>query len=174
MMKSLITTAILFLATPINAQEPSAQSVITTMCEVCTDGPAASVSVEAGVDGEGCKTYTTPLNQCYNAQSLFPDDPSWSVFDIYDEMSMKSMKRTFYKSENGSCSNVAKLRDVLEVVEREFYFNNFAEQDDDYFILPFDECVGPFGPPRPWGKFTLVQNDVMPQLIGGDSVAAKK
>lgn len=89
-------------------------------------------------------------------------------------MSMKSMKRTFYKSENGSCSNVAKLRDVLEVVEREFYFNNFAEQDDDYFILPFDECVGPFGPPRPWGKFTLVQNDVMPQLIGGDSVAAKK
>ena len=158
MTKANLSNPILLFVAVVAAQEQAApsQSIVTTMCQVCNDSGESS----------GCQTYTTPLNKCYNAQTLFPDDPSWSTFDIYDTMSMKSLKRTFYKSENESCSNVVKVQEVLETVEsRGFYYDNFAMQEDDYFILPFDECVGPFGPPRPWGKFTLVQNYAMPELL---------
>lgn len=109
-----------------------------------------------------CKTYLTPINHCYNAKFLFPGDESWSDIDILDELhrpdddntnqetSEKRMeepgppqlKRTFYKSKDGSCSEV-----------------------DYSWVQPFEVCEGPFGPPRPWGKFSLVHsgenNDVV-------------
>lgn len=167
MSKAAISIVLLLLAVS-TAQEPAApsQSVITTMCQVCNDSSEST----------GCQTYTTPLNTCYNAQTLFPDDPSWSAFDIFDTISMKSMKRTFYKSGDGSCSNVVKVQEVLETVEnRGFYYDNLATQEDDYFILPFDECVGPFGPPRPWGKFTLVDEETMSEQLGDyDEIVAQK
>ena len=171
MMKAILFTALLF--DPATPQKSAAanQSVITTMCEVCesADGDGTSALLSDNIQS-GCKTYTTPLNKCYNAQTLFPDDPSWSTFDIYDTLSMKSLKRTFYKSENGSCFNVIKSQELLEtIMDRGYYYDNFSQQmdDDDYFVLPFDQCVGPFGAPRPWGKFTLVQNDdEKPSLIG--------
>ena len=132
------------------------------MCEACESADDASALISDS-NLNGCKTYTTPLDKCYNAKNLFPNDPSWSEFDIYDTLSMKSLKRTFYKSSDGSCSNMIKLEELLE------NYDNFAEQmNDDYFVLPFDQCVGPFGAPRPWGKFTLVQNDDGELKLSGD------
>lgn len=96
---------------------------------------------------------------------------------------MKSMKRTFYKSRDGSCSNtnVMRVQDVvLEMRDMIRYYenSNFVKQEDDYFILPFDECVGPFGEPRPWGKFTLVSSqsddEKMLGLEGGSEVVVEK
>ena len=52
-------------------------------------------------------------------------------------MSMRSLKRQFFKSADGTCDGT-------------------SMEEDNSFILPFDDCVGPFGPPRPWGKFTLL------------------
>lgn len=79
------------------------------------------------------------------------------------------MKRTFYKSTDGSCKNTLIVHDGMSgfdsIDNRKngigFYFGgitNFIRQDedDDSFILPIDACVGPFGPPRPWGKFSLI------------------
>jgi hypothetical protein len=156
-----ISTLLILLTTPTNAQET--QHVQTTMCRICNDNEIDDTS------SQDCRTYTTPLNTCYNAQTLFPDDPSWSTLDIYDTMSMKSLKRTFYKSQDGSCSNVVHNVQDVEIINRarlssSLYKNENVlmktktTQEDDYFILPFDECVGPFGEPRPWGKFTLVQS----------------
>ena len=87
---------------------------------------------------------------------------------------MLSMKRSFYQSQDGSCSNVVKTQEVLEMLERGYYYDNFATlmQDDDYFVLPFDKCVGPFGPPRPWGKFTLVQDEENKVFEGKEGVVA--
>ena len=28
--------------------------------------------------------------------------------------------------------------------------------ETDHFDVPLDQCVGPFGKPRPWGEFSLV------------------
>jgi hypothetical protein len=169
----------LLVTSSIAAGDPTTpQSVLTTMCEVCTDGLAEThttnrilLAIAESQDGEGCKTYTTPLNECYNGQTLFPGDESWSSYDIYDTLSMLSMKRTFYKSSDGSCSNALSAQDLLDATKADsaaefaavgdmgFYRENFIMQEGeiDFFILPFDQCVGPFGPPRPWGKFTLMQ-----------------
>lgn len=89
---------------------------------------------------------------------------------------MLSMKRSFYKSQDGTCSNVVQSQEVLEVLERGYYYDNFATlmQDDDYFVLPFDKCVGPFGAPRPWGKFTLVQDEETKVFVGQEKVAIEK
>jgi len=117
------------------------QQVKTTLCSTkdCNDsnGEAELVGV--------CKTYLTPISTCYNAQFLFPNDESWSDVDILDELHYRpemkrappDLKRTFYTSKDGSCSS-----------------------DVDYsWTQPFEVCEGPFGLPRPWGKFSLVDGD---------------
>jgi hypothetical protein len=127
---------------------PHKTQVKTTLCvtQDCDDldGEAELVGV--------CKTYLTPIRHCYNAKFLFPGDESWSDVDIFDELHRPDgggnnkenaqkvevpgpprLKRTFYKSKDGSC---------LEV--------------DYSWVQPFEVCEGPFGPPRPWGKFSLV------------------
>ncbi|KAL3827454.1 hypothetical protein ACHAXA_003188 [Cyclostephanos tholiformis] len=115
-----------------SAPQP-AKRIRTLMCE-------SESCDSADENTPGCRVYVTPMNACYNAGVLFPGDGSWGDYDVYDEMVMKSIKRTFYPSMDGSCAG----RGGRELV------------DDDTFILPLDVCVGPFGPPRPWGKFTLL------------------
>eukprot|EP00985_Skeletonema_marinoi_P012160 scaffold5818_cov186-Skeletonema_marinoi.AAC.3 len=125
-----------------NTRKPhKKQQVKTTLCSTqdCNDsnGEAELVGV--------CKTYLTPISTCYNAQFLFPNDESWSDVDMFDELHYRpemkkappNLKRTFYTSKDGSCSS-----------------------DVDYsWIQPFEVCEGPFGLPRPWGKFSLVDGD---------------
>ena len=112
-----------------------ATRVQTLLCDSCTD--------DATELTQGCQAYITPLNTCYNAQVLFPNDDTWGKIDIYDTMIMRDVKRVFYESTDGSCVGKENDGDVVE----------------DYFMLPLDECVGPFGPPRPWGKFSLLFDD---------------
>ena len=119
--------------TPSQPHKRQQQQVKTTLCVThdCNDDNGSSELL--GV----CKTYLTPLHHCYNAQGLFPDDESWSDVDLFDELhdrpsEQPSLKRTFHTSKDGSCSEV------------------------DYSLdLDFEVCQGPFGPPRPWGKFSL-------------------
>ncbi len=58
---------------------------------------------------------------------------------------MRSLKRRFFDSVDGTCRGNP---------------SGSGDDDDggeeDAFVLPFDVCVGPFGPPRPWGTFTLL------------------
>lgn len=84
----------------------------------------------------GCKAYTTPIGLCFNGQQFFPEDPSWSGFDILDELiDEASIQRSFYATSNGTCGG----------------------QPTDGFVLPLNECVGPWGEPRPWGTLILLQ-----------------
>mmetsp|Transcript_33209 Transcript_33209/g.56457 ORF Transcript_33209/g.56457 Transcript_33209/m.56457 type:complete len:171 (+) Transcript_33209:33-545(+) len=129
-------------ADPTQLDSTSSKTIQTLMCtsESCTD---------ATKDTPGCMTYSTPLDTCYNAQTLFPNDESWSNLDIYDTIVMKNLKRTFYPSTDGSCAGRGGENDGG---------TNAPVDGDDSFIIPFDSCVGPFGPPRPWGKFTLLDD----------------
>ena len=119
-----------------NYSRKKKQQVKTTLCSTYTPVPTCS--------GE-CTTYLTPLQRCYNAKFLFPNDESWSDIDIFDQVYFNTtldenqLQRTFYKSKDGSCSS-----------------------DVDYsWIQPFEVCEGPFGYPRPWGKFSLVDDVVV-------------
>ena len=83
-------------------------------------------------DGGDCQSYQTPLSVCYSGQSLFPNDPSWGDVDFVDEIVDGMLERSLFRTNDGTCTD-----------------------ETDNFDLPLDECVGPFGKPRPWGKFSL-------------------
>ena len=109
-------------------EEWASSSLLTTLCR--------------GQCVQDCRNYITPLHQCYNGRELFPSDPSWSEFDILDTIIMSnddgnddsSLERFIFDSTDKSCRNVV-----------------------DYFVLPTNTCVGPFGAPRPWGTFTIIE-----------------
>ncbi len=64
---------------------------------------------------------------------MFPSDSQWGVYDILDrQIDNKYLNRTFFSTVNGTCLNAT-----------------------DYFEIPLDSCVGPFGKPRPWGVFFI-------------------
>ena len=92
-----------------------------------------------------CLYYLTPIGKCYNGQNMFPDDGDddnpFGEQDIMDiTVSSKQVcgapgiQRIFYKSTDGSCSGGA---------------------SDDFDDLPLNKCIGPYGPPRPWGIMKL-------------------
>lgn len=87
---------------------------------------------------EDCKTYVTPVGQCFSSGSLFPNDPSWSDgWDVFDEMIQSStLHRTIFHTQNNTCG---------------------GEDPTDSFEIPLGVCVGPFGRPRPWGIFQLIE-----------------
>jgi hypothetical protein len=94
--------------------------------------------------GTNCKSYLTPLDECYNAGTLFPDDPSWSGRDVFDSVICQTLIRNIFgsSSSNGTASCVPSP-------------DNHGDGGDDRFLIPMNECVGPFGQPRPWGYFQL-------------------
>eukprot|EP00569_Conticribra_weissflogii_P003294 CAMPEP_0171327630 /NCGR_PEP_ID=MMETSP0878-20121228/147_1 /TAXON_ID=67004 /ORGANISM="Thalassiosira weissflogii, Strain CCMP1336" /LENGTH=230 /DNA_ID=CAMNT_0011827415 /DNA_START=20 /DNA_END=712 /DNA_ORIENTATION=+ len=108
-----------------------------------------------GSNDLGCKEYITPLDECYNAQILFPGDISWSHFDIYDSLEMRSLKRRFFESGDGTCRDIGGGEGDGTENNGGGESGGSGSGDEDSFVLPLDVCVGPFGPPRPWGKFTL-------------------
>ena len=83
-----------------------------------------------------CKTYMTPIDICYSSDRLFPHDPSWSGKDVRDIITSQTqtLVRTIFFTENSTCNG-----------------------SQDTFHIPLNECVGPFGKPRPWGVFNIVQ-----------------
>jgi hypothetical protein len=107
--------------------------------------------------GSCCKTYMTPLHQCYSSERLFPNDPSWSGKDVFDTVTchQQTLTRTIFQaSTDGSCQ--------------------VSDQDDDQFRIPLNECVGPFGPPRPWGTFQLLTTRSIDRSIDRLSLSLRK
>ena len=78
-----------------------------------------------------CKAYTLPLARCFSPAVLFPGDPQWGKSDVLDTCNTTHIHRTFYASADGTCEN--------------------STSD---FAVPLNQCVGPFGKPRPWGTFS--------------------
>ena len=89
---------------------------------------------------DNCIDYITPINECFSSTRLFPNDPSWSGKDVRDIISSQTqiLVRTIFDTENGTCYG----------------------SGNDLFRIPLNECVGPFGRPRPWGIFRIIQGQV--------------
>jgi len=82
-------------------------------------------------DSNDCKSYLVPVSQCYSPKRLFPRDPQWGPFDVFDVVFRnRSFIRSFYSSTDGICSNRT-----------------------GSFTVPLGVRVGPFGKPRPTGTF---------------------
>ena len=85
----------------------------------------------------GCQQYRTPFHRCYNPQTLFPLDSSWAHLDMFDMvLNEVEFMRSFFGTNNETCSG----------------------DPTDTFRLQIDECVGPFGKPRPWGNFSFIDD----------------
>lgn len=83
----------------------------------------------AGCGESPAALYLTPLDFCYNGQDLFPNDPSWSGFDVLDTLGEDGfLHRSIFSSTDQSCENAT-----------------------DELMIDLNICVGPFGAPYPWG-----------------------
>jgi hypothetical protein len=87
-----------------------------------------------------CKIYHIELYQnrstpCISPPNAWPGDNQWGPYDFQDEVVLAAthLKRRFFSSLNGTCINVT-----------------------DHFLLPLQQCLGPFGKPRPTGIFGIV------------------
>jgi len=112
---------------------------------------------------EDCLTFNTPANKCFNGQNLFPNHAEvWGEYDVYDMVSLPKVEgnephivdelntgrrgevtftRYFFKTRDSSCDG--------------HHFVDVSKATDKY-VLPLQRCVGPFGPPRPWGTFEFI------------------
>lgn len=125
---------------------------------------------------DDCIHFLTPLKRCYNGQSLFPDHfDVWGDYDIYDVLSTPNLQGEH------SSNHVENNKDVVEIQHarpthimfHRYFFttmdsscggepNQYNPEDVDIskstdgYKLPLDQCIGPFGPPRPWGMFEMV------------------
>ena len=100
-----------------------------------------------------CKLYQTPLNKCYNGQDMFPGDPSWGERDVLDTYSCHRI---------GAVSGIQEARSTCTSFTRTFYSSKdlaCRDKTDSFDSIPLKECIGPFGDPRPWGMFSLVDLD---------------
>lgn len=90
-----------------------------------------SMEVCSGKCKSDCKLYRPPVDACYSPPLLWPADVQWGRFDTLDRCNGTHLDRSFFSSVNGSCTHRT-----------------------GGFSLPLDTCIGPFGKPRPWGKFS--------------------
>jgi len=124
---------------------------------------------------DACQAYLTPVNKCFNGQSLFPGDPSWGEHDVLDTYECPGRK----DSTEGSTNNDGRSMNWEIMPRREEgedeakaavdidYASSFKrtlfrskdsscrEPTDEFDTLPLNECIGPFGKPRPWGRFEI-------------------
>ena len=83
----------------------------------------------------GCVSYTTPVGRCWSPAKRYPHNPQWGTTDILDVCldGGRQVNRSFFASTNGTCMH-----------------------HTGGFLLPTAACIGPFGPPRPWGTFVCI------------------
>lgn len=106
---------------------------------------------------DNCQSYVSPSGACFSSASWFPNDPSWSDgWDILDVLHNNSanpkepmLHRSIYPTKNGTCLG----------------------EDPDSFEIPLNQCVGPFGAPRPWGTFQLISPDTATEMAMNKAAA---
>lgn len=105
--------------------------------------------------GPDCVSYLTPVAECYNPQSLFPNGSTWGDMDVLDQL-VENAENKNYDDENNRRTPEFFTRTLFG---RSTHGTCIASptNDDEIFTLPLrNVCVGPFGKPRPWGEFALL------------------
>ncbi len=113
---------------------------------------------EKCLEGSEGLNFLTPIHKCYNgynySHALFTEHDIFDVLITIEEnkgteeqsneathgglhAQQVGIQRTFYKSTDGSCS---------------------GGKTDSFNNIPIGTCVGPFGPPYPWGVLEIVED----------------
>lgn len=107
-----------------------------------------------------CISYLTPIGSCYNGNSTSNEQEQTEIEhsnpfgenDIWDDpiildgtTHVIGIHRNFYKSTNSSCTG-----GITDFFDR----------------LPLDKCIGPFGPPRPWGILAIASEGFFARIGG--------
>lgn len=108
----------------------------------------------------GCINYLTPIGSCYNGNSFLigrkekENSNPFGENDIWDDPVLLldggakrviAIQRKFYNSTNSSCTGGI---------------------TDFFDKLPLEKCIGPFGPPRPWGILALASEELFQTSSG--------
>ena len=104
--------------------------------------------------GDNFIVYTSPINECYNGKSVAyhssdavtnlkpKSNNPYGDHDIMDGFVKEGeefvgIARLFFQSKNGTC---------------------LGGVTDSFPNIPLNECVGPFGPPYPWGILKITSS----------------
>ena len=138
----------------------------TTMCSTKCGEDSSAAAVSDDNKEKDCQTYLTPIRTCYSSSKLFPEDPSWSGYDIFDAIVHASDTRR--RSTRSSSSTVVSTQTnntaagtSLLLVRTIYQTTNgtcVPSSQDVVFRLELQQCVGPFGRPRPWGIFAVAES----------------
>jgi hypothetical protein len=165
----LLALVLLFLPTAAAAEEREDDTTMTMMILIlrtelyknfCPPPPGAGIMMEDDDKNAGRIIYETPVNSCFNGASLFHHSVDWGDVDIYDEISPSLLLLSSSSSDDHDHASP-----LLSSFTRRFYASDNSTCNDlvDTYELPLNECLGPFGKPHPWGRFSLVV-DVRPTI----------
>jgi hypothetical protein len=121
--------------------------------------PGAPGMYDDDEDADTSIIYETPINSCFNGASLFRHSVDWGDVDIYDEISpLLLFSASSDDHDNPTAAPTPTPSPSLLLLTRRFYASDNSTCNDlvDTYELPLDECLGPFGKPHPWGRFSLV------------------
>jgi hypothetical protein len=118
--------------------------------------PPGSGIMDDDDDADGSIIYETPINSCFDGASLFRHSVDWGDVDIYDEISSSLLLLSSSSVDHDQATPPPPPS--LSLLTRRFYASDNSTCNDliDTYELPLDECLGPFGKPHPWGRFSLV------------------
>ena len=127
----------------------------TTMCSTKCGEDSSAAAVSDDNKEKDCQTYLTPIRTCYSSSKLFPEDPSWSGYDMFDVVVPTSTNTVVSTPQNNNTAGT-----ILLLVRTIYSTTNgtcVPSSQDVVFRLELQQCVGPFGRPRPWGLFSMAE-----------------
>mmetsp|Transcript_16481 Transcript_16481/g.23436 ORF Transcript_16481/g.23436 Transcript_16481/m.23436 type:complete len:230 (-) Transcript_16481:806-1495(-) len=119
-----------------------------------------------------CQSYQTPLDKtCYNGSSIIDkDNHNYHPFGPYDIMDQvhyyAGIEHDIYDNNHNEKNRVDDKHNPIPpglAFTRYFYSSQnstcLGEPTDAFKALPIGKCIGPFGPPLPWGRFDIICYD---------------
>jgi hypothetical protein len=137
-----------------------------------------------------CKAYRIPIGKCFNPNTLFPGDSQWGHEDVKDVLKTTNTiiistattdSQSSEATANGNSSDnnndshliADRLSDVKPLTLERTLFSSrdgSCQTPTGHFEVPLGICVGPFGDPRPWGSFRVVERRNTISINSGDNL----
>lgn len=113
--------------------------------------------------GDDFAVYVTPINRCYNGKKIiriFGEEPSITDDFATASINGKNVKLKNPYGENDILDELIKQNDEIIGIKRSFFQSKNTTCtggiSDSFPNIPTDTCVGPFGPPKPWGILNVM------------------
>ena len=112
--------------------------------------------------GDDFTVYVTPINKCYNGKEMGMLGEDSSIVNNFAAtlINGKNVKLKNPYGENDILDELIKENDEIIGIKRSFFHSKNTTCTggitDSFPNIPIDICVGPFGPPKPWGILNVI------------------